>query len=122
MKHLLCFFLLLSVLNAYAQRQTVTHKDDNKTIYTNYYANGKVKSIETNGWFAACGMYVDTSFYYDSTGELVKTIVYDPTMPKEGTGCHDTITFITITKYKKHKIISIKRYKEPYEGERFEIK
>ena len=121
MIHILILLFLLNSIYAKAQMQTVTHTEDNKTIFTNYYANGKIKSIETNGWFAACGMYVDTSFYYDSTGALIKTIVYDPTMPKVGTGCHDAITFITITKYKKNKIISKKKYKELYEGERTEI-
>ena len=113
---------MLNSFYAKAQFQPVTHAKDNKTIFTNYYANGKIKSIEKNGWFAACGMRIDTSFYYDSTGALIKTIVYNPTMPKDGTGCHDAITFITITKFKKNKIISIKKYKEPYEGERKEIK
>ena len=74
-------------------------EDSTSWIFLTIHNNGKVKSVEHQGSFQACGMPVDTSKYYSDDETLIKTIHHDNWLPEDAEGCHETIQDQYITDY-----------------------
>lgn len=67
-------------------------------IRTDYYPNGKIKSITEQGLVASCGAPVGTHYFFDKKGNLSKQIVYKYVETDSLENCLDVIQnqFITL--------------------------
>ncbi len=83
------------------------------------YVNGEVKSIEHQGDFNSCGALVDTSFFYNRSGNLTKTIYHDHWMPLGAISCEESMCDLFVTHYYGDGVVQSKKlYRRAYQGER----
>jgi len=81
------------------------------------HPNGAVKSVVHQGDFEACGMFVDTSKYFNPDGVLIKEIIHHNWLPNGLVGCHNVMQEQTITEFHKNGNVSAeKMIQNSYEG------
>lgn len=86
------------------------------------FENGEIKRLEHQGFFNSCGVIVDTSFYFDPSGNLIKTIYHDHWMPLGAVSCKESMEDLLIREfYPNGSLKAKKRYRRGYQGEQKEV-
>lgn len=93
---LLCCVLSAASLRG-ARQEQVQNTQDIK-VFRDYHKNGHIRKISHQGTFSGCGVPVGIDSIFSERGTLLKIIAYDHRLG-EGRGCHDVVTWQTITTF-----------------------